>query len=184
MLRDPKWVWPLRPLPWYSLFVLLLIPNLILSMRRNQRLKTAQVPVMIAISCMSYVVTALANKKIGLTGHPNYTALLGSFVVILLGNLYSRKFGRIAFTIMLTGIWLSILTSLAEVGGLSSTYTALGEDEYTESLILARKSKYGLQASCENRRLTCIYSDHCDYWRHVRRFPQRSTDLYFWQEEE
>ena len=56
--RDPNWVWPLRPLPWYSLFVLLPVLNLILSMRRNQPLKTARMPVMIAISCVFYVVTA------------------------------------------------------------------------------------------------------------------------------
>ena len=147
--RDPNWVWPLRPLPWYSLFVLLPVLNLILSMRRNQPLRTAQMPVMIGISCISYVVTALANRKMGLAGHPDYTALLGSFVVSLLGNLYSRKFGGTAFTVMLTGIWLLIPTGLAEAGGLSSTYTAPGEDEYTESLTLARKSKYGVQASCE-----------------------------------
>ncbi|KAI5114747.1 hypothetical protein M0805_003488, partial [Coniferiporia weirii] len=79
-------------------------------------------------------------RHMGLAGHPDYTALLGSFVVSLLGNVYSRKMGGTAFTIMLTGIWLLIPTGLAEAGGLASSYTAPGEDEYTESLDLARKN--------------------------------------------
>ena len=139
--RNPHWPWPLNPLPWYTLFFLLPILNLVLSMKRNQPIKSLQMPVMILISCASYAVTQLCNRKLGLAGHPDYAALIGSFVVSLLGNLYSRKFKGTAFTTMLTGIWLLIPTGLAETGGLSSNYTAPGQDEYTESLDLARKSK-------------------------------------------
>lgn len=139
--RNPSWGWWLSPLPWYSLFALLPILNLVLSMKRAQPLKSVEMPVMILISCTSTAVTQLANRRMGLSGHPDYTALLGSFVVSLLGNIYSRKMGGTAFTIMLTGIWLLIPTGLAEAGGLSSSYTAPGEDEYTESLDLARKSE-------------------------------------------
>ncbi|KAL5487451.1 PRM10_3 [Sanghuangporus weigelae] len=136
--RDPSWGWWFQPLPWYSLFALLPVLNLVLSMRRAQPLWTVEMPVMILISCASTAVTKVANRHMALSGHPDYTALLGSFVVSLLGNLYSRKMGGTAFTIMLTGIWLLIPTGLAQAGGLSSSYIAPGEDEYTESLDLAR----------------------------------------------
>ena len=66
---------------------------------------------MIAISCISNAVTQLGNRKFGLSGHPDYAALLGSFIVSLLGDLWSRKFGGTAFTVMLTGIWLLIPVS-------------------------------------------------------------------------
>ena len=138
--RDSDRGWWLQPLPWYSLFALLPIINLVISMKRNQPLWTIEMPVMIAISCTSTAVTRLANRHMALSGHPDYTALLGSFVVSLLGNLYSRKMGGTAFTIMLAGIWLLIPTGLAEAGGLSSSYNDPGEDEYTESLDLARNS--------------------------------------------
>lgn len=140
--RNPHWPWPLRPLPFWSLFITLPVLNLILSIKRNQPIKSVQMPVMILISCCSFAVTRLANVKMGFSGHPDYTALLGSFVVSLLGNMYSRRFGGTAFTIMLTGIWLLIPTGLAEAGGLSSSYAAPGEDEYTEALELARKSEF------------------------------------------
>ncbi|KAL5527994.1 hypothetical protein ACEPAG_6795 [Sanghuangporus baumii] len=136
--RNPSWGWWFQPLPWYSLFALLPVLNLVLSMKRAQPLWTVEMPVMILISCASTAVTKVANWHMALSGHPDYTALLGSFVVSLLGNLYSRKMGGTAFTIMLTGIWLLIPTGLAEAGGLSSSYIAPGEDEYTESLDLAR----------------------------------------------
>ena len=139
--RDPSWSWWLQPLPWYSLFAVLPALNLVLSMKRAQPLLTVQMPVMILISCTSTAVTYVANRKMSLDDHPDYAALLGSFVVSLLGNVYSRTFGGTAFTVMLTGIWLLIPTGLADAGGLSSSYISPGEDEYTESLKLARKSK-------------------------------------------
>ncbi|KAH8111968.1 DUF1212-domain-containing protein [Phellopilus nigrolimitatus] len=138
-LREPGWPWFLQPLPWYSLFVLLPALNLVLSMKRAQPVYSVEMPVMVLISCTSTAVTQLANRRMGLAGHPDYTALLGSFVVSLLGNVYARKMGGTAFTIMLTGIWLLIPTGLAEAGGLSSSYSSPGQDEYTESLELARK---------------------------------------------
>ena len=63
---------------------------------------------MIIISCISNAVTKVGNHKFGLSGHPDYGALVGSFIVSMLGNLWSRKFGGTAFTVMLTGIWLMI----------------------------------------------------------------------------
>jgi hypothetical protein len=114
--RDPErygaWKWALTPLPWYTLFVLLPLLNLVLSLKRNQPWKTREMPVMILISCISNAVTRVVNRRFGLSGHPDYAALVGSFIVSLLGNMWSRKFGGTAFTVMLTGIWLLIPVSV------------------------------------------------------------------------
>ena len=96
-------------------------------------------PVTIFISCASQAVTRVASAYLGLNGHPDYISLIGSFVVSLLGNLYAIAFSGTAFSVMLTGIWLLVPTGLASAGGLSSTYQP-GQDEYTQSLDLARKS--------------------------------------------
>ena len=85
--------WFIQPLPWWTLFFLLPILNVVLSMRRAQPLRSAQLPAMVLISCASVAVTTAANTHLGLAGHPDYTALLGSFVVSLLGNVYERRFG-------------------------------------------------------------------------------------------
>lgn len=64
--------------------------------------------VMVCIACVSFLATRFANLHWGLANHPDYVALIGSFVVGVLGNAYSRKFGGTAFTAMLTGILLLV----------------------------------------------------------------------------
>lgn len=140
--RNMNAPWYVRPMPWWTLFFLFPLLNIVLSMRRAQPIKSVQLPVMVLISCASVAATKIANTRLGLAGHPDYTALLGSFVVSLLGNIYARRFGGTAYTIMLTGILLLIPTGLAEAGGLASSYTGSGEDEYTQALDLARKSEF------------------------------------------
>lgn len=139
--RDPNWPWTLRKLSIWTLFLTAPVLSLVFSIKRMQPIKSREMPVMILISCCSYAVTQLANLKMGLAGYPDYAALLGSFVVSLLGNLYSRHFGGTAFAVMLTGIWLLIPNGLADAGGLSGSYADPDEDEYTRSLDLARKSE-------------------------------------------
>ncbi|TDL17367.1 hypothetical protein BD410DRAFT_550158 [Rickenella mellea] len=132
---------PLQPVvpPWSTLIFMLSIYNFCSSMKGVQKRKTVPMVVMVMISCVSSGLTRYVNIKLGLGGHPDYVSLIGSFVVSALGNLCSRKIGGMAFTIMLTGMLLLIPTGLAEAGGLSNSYTGPGEDEYTNSLELARK---------------------------------------------
>lgn len=97
--------------------------------------------VMVTIACISFVITRLCNIKFGLVNHPDYVSLIGSWIVGILGNGYSRRFGGTAFTAMLTGILLLVPDGLSAAGGLSSNYQGAGQDEYTQSLTLARKSQ-------------------------------------------
>lgn len=106
--RDARQGALLQPMPWWTLFAFLPVYNLCSSMKRGQKWRSAQMLVMVSISCVSSGLTRYANIKLGLAGHPDYVALIGSFVVSVLGNLYSRRMGGTAFTTMLTGILLLI----------------------------------------------------------------------------
>jgi hypothetical protein len=110
--RDRSNPWYLQPLPWYTLIFMLPIYNFCSSMKRGQKWKTVPMVVMVMISCVSSGLTRYVNIKLGLGGHPDYVSLIGSFVVSALGNMYSRKMGGTAFTIMLTGILLLIPVSV------------------------------------------------------------------------
>lgn len=138
--RIPGGPWYSQPLPWWSLFFLLPVINLVASLRRGVKLRSKEMPATIIISCASQAVTKVVAARVGLTGHPDYTALLGSFVVSFLGNLYAVVSSGTAFSVMLTGIWLLIPGGLAAAGGLTSQYVP-GQDEYTQALELARKSE-------------------------------------------
>lgn len=139
--RDPSWDWYLQPIPWWSLFICVPIFTFCASMNNQQHWFSRQMLVMVAIACISFALTRLANIHWGLANHPDYVALIGSFVIGILGNAYSRRFGGTAFTAMLTGILLLVPNGLSAAGGLADNYTAPGQDEYTQSLTLARKSK-------------------------------------------
>lgn len=95
--------------------------------------------VMVSIACVAFWITRLCNLKLGLHDHPDYVSLIGSWLVGILGNGYSRRFGGTAFTAMLTGILLLVPDGLSAAGGLAQNYQSQGEDEYTQSLTLARK---------------------------------------------
>ena len=133
--------WYMQPIPWYTLFALLPFINLVASVRRGVAVRSREMLVSIAISCACQAVTRVVAKYVGLNGHPDYTALIGSFVVSLLGNIYGLVATRTAFSVMASGIWLLIPTGLAAAGGLSSSYGS-GQDEYTMALDLARKSTF------------------------------------------
>ena len=138
-LRQPNISWWMQPMPWWSMFILLPLINFVASLRRGIKIRSWEMPVSIAISCASQAVTRVVVAKFGLTGHPDYIALMGSFVVSLFGNLYAYFCGRTAFSVMLTGIWLLVPSGLASAGGITSTLQS-GQDEYTQALDLARKS--------------------------------------------
>jgi len=95
--------------------------------------------VMVSVACISFWISRLCNALLGLQNHPDYVSLIGSWLVGILGNGYSRRFGGTAFTVMLTGVLLLVPDGLSAAGGLSQNYTSSGEDEYTQSLNLARK---------------------------------------------
>lgn len=106
--RDPEWHWVLQPVPNWSLFFLVPIFAFCASMSNGQHWYSRQMVVMVVIACTSFGMTKIANLYWGLSLYPDYVSLLGSLIVGLLGNAYSRRFGGTAFTSMLTGILLLV----------------------------------------------------------------------------
>ncbi|KAI5123301.1 hypothetical protein M0805_009322 [Coniferiporia weirii] len=137
--RDPDWDWYLQPMPYWTLFFLVPLFALCSSMNSQQHWWSRQMAVMVSIACISFWITRLCNLTLGLSNHPDYVSLIGSWLVGILGNGYSRRFGGTAFTAMLTGILLLVPDGLSAAGGLAQTYQGQGQDEYTQSLTLARK---------------------------------------------
>ena len=106
--RDPHWHWYLKPLPYWSLFFLVPIFAFCSSMNNQQHWWSRQMVVMVSIACVSFWITRVCNTYLGLRNHPDYVSLIGSWIVGILGNGYSRRFGGTAFTAMLTGILLLV----------------------------------------------------------------------------
>lgn len=180
-MRDMRAPWYGQSLPWWTLFFLLPLLNVMLSMRRAQPLKSVELPVMVFISCTSSAVMMVAKTQFGLAGHPEYSALIGSFVVSLLGNVYARRYGGMAFTIMVTGIWLLIPLGLVEAGGLASPQTTSEEDVYTQAIDLATKSqcRYRMNIQRSNH---LVSDEHCD-WRDIWPISERTYCICVWKGE-
>lgn len=77
-------------------------------MNNQQFWWSKQTAVMVSIACIAFWITRLCNLTLGLSMHPDYVSLIGSWLVGILGNGYSRRFGGTAFTAMLTGILLLV----------------------------------------------------------------------------
>ncbi|KAL5490448.1 PRM10_2 [Sanghuangporus weigelae] len=137
--RDTQWGWYLQPVPWWSLCFLVPLFAFCSSMNNQQHWWSRQIVVMVSIACISFWITRVCNVTLGLHNHPDYVSLIGSWLVGILGNGYSRRFGGTAFTAMLTGILLLVPDGLSAAGGLAQSNQGLGQDEYTQSLTLARK---------------------------------------------
>lgn len=106
--RAPDWGWYLQPLPYWTLFFLVPLFALASSMNNQQFWWSRQAAVMVSIACIAFWITRLCNLTLGLSMHPDYVSLIGSWIVGILGNGYSRRFGGTAFTAMLTGILLLV----------------------------------------------------------------------------
>jgi len=129
--RDPSWPWYLRAFPPWSFFILVPAYSLVSSMWSLQPLKSRQLPVMVIISCCSFVANTAANRYI--FNRSDVVSAIGAFVVGVLGNLYSRVFGGTAFTSMVTGVLFLVPSGLAAAGGLADNYSSEG-DQWSDGL--------------------------------------------------
>ena len=109
--RAPHWPWYLQPLPYWTLFFLVPVFAFCCSMNHMQHWWSRQMVVMVSIACVAFWIARLCNLKFGLHDHPDYVSLIGSWLVGILGNGYSRRFGGTAFTAMLTGVLLLVPVS-------------------------------------------------------------------------
>ena len=62
-------------------------------------------------------------------------SFIGSFVIGVLGNLYSRVFQGTAFTAMVTGVLFLVPSGVSAAGGLAMSYNS-GGDSYSNGLTI------------------------------------------------
>ena len=86
-----------------------------------QAIRSLQLPVMVAFSCIAYAANRVANKFISDRG--DIVSALGAFVIGLCGNTYSRVIGGTAFTSMVTGVLFLVPVSVPGAWVLSTECT-------------------------------------------------------------
>lgn len=99
---------------WYRF---IFVPGFTLGLALINQAKWFQLPIMLFISSAGYVVTYFSSKYF--YDSTEFTASLASFVIGVLGNLYSRIWKGIAVSAMLPGIFLQV------PGGVGSQQTLL-----------------------------------------------------------
>ncbi|CAD6588415.1 MAG: hypothetical protein CYPHOPRED_004382, partial [Cyphobasidiales sp. Tagirdzhanova-0007] len=68
--------------------------------------------------------------------HSDIVSFIGSFVIGILGNLYSRLFRGTGFVVMVTGVLFLVPSGIAAAGGLAMTETGNSGDSYSNGLII------------------------------------------------
>ncbi|KAI5835310.1 hypothetical protein K523DRAFT_291739 [Schizophyllum commune Tattone D] len=132
--REPDWPWWKQPLPWWTAFFLVPLYSTCSSLNNLQSYRSKQLPIMVIFSCCSYTANRLVASV--LPGRPDLVAAAGSFVIGILGNLYSRIAHGTAFTSMVTGVLFLVPSGIAQSGGVTQTYHSSAE-QYTDGFTLA-----------------------------------------------
>ncbi|KAG9018949.1 hypothetical protein FRB90_007940 [Tulasnella sp. 427] len=132
--RDPTWEWWRRPLPLWSLFILVPLYSLFNSFWHLQPWRSKQLPVMVSISCISYAARKSLQHYVG--PRNEVVSAMGAFVIGVLGNVYARVFKGTAFTCMVTAVCFLVPSGLAAAGGLAMNYQGTNHDQYTSSIVI------------------------------------------------
>ncbi|KAI3622099.1 hypothetical protein WG66_015127 [Moniliophthora roreri] len=127
--RDPSWHWMKQPFPWWTVFFLVPIYSTSSSLSNLQRIRSRELPIMVAFSCVSYAANRAAS--IVLPGRTDLISAAGAFVIGLLGNLYSRIFEGTAFTSMVTGVLFLVPSGIAQGGGVTQNFHSSAEQYQT-----------------------------------------------------
>lgn len=117
-LRSPEYPWYMQTFPWWTDFIIVPLFSILSSMANMQPFFSAQLPVMVVISCIAYGVNLVANHYV--FHRSDVVSSIGAFVVGVLGNSYSRKMGGTAFTSMVTGVLFLVPSGLSQAGGLTA----------------------------------------------------------------
>lgn len=127
--------------PWYRF---LFVPVFVIGNSMLNQARWSQLPVMLTIACIGYVVTYFAGKHF--EDSTEFTASLAAFVIGVLGNLYARIWKGLAVSAMLPGIFCQVPSGVAShnslLSGLQSankivkgnTTTIIQENDLTQSM--------------------------------------------------
>ncbi|PWN48059.1 DUF1212-domain-containing protein [Violaceomyces palustris] len=134
MYRRPEWPWYRQDMtPWLN-FLFVPVFSALLSFNNLQPWKTKELPVMIIIACIGYVANMCANHFV--FNRSDVVSAIGSFVIGILGNMYSRIFRGTAFTAMAVAVLFLVPSGMAMAGGLAMTYKGSDGDLYSNGLTI------------------------------------------------
>ena len=126
--------------------------SFLLCMHNMQPWKSKELPVMIIIACIGFAVNLLANHFI--FNRSDVVSAIGSFVIGILGNAYSRIFRGTAFTAMAVAVLFLVPSGMAMAGGLAMTYKGSDGDLYSNGLSIGLRSEYWSRANILDASLT------------------------------
>lgn len=134
--------YPISPY-WRILFV----PAFTVGISMINQANWTQLPAMILISCTGYIVTYFAGKHF--QNSTEFTAALASFVIGLMGNLYSRIWKGLAVSAMLPAIFVQVPSGIASQSSLlsglqSANQIVNGNDTVTGSSDLSNSMSFGV----------------------------------------
>ncbi|AET40736.1 pheromone-regulated protein PRM10 Ecym_6360 [Eremothecium cymbalariae DBVPG len=102
--------------PWFRF---IFVPLFSMGLSLINQARWTQLPVMVFISYVGYMVTYWSGKHF--SGSTEFTASLGAFVIGIMGNLYSRIWKGLAMTAMLPGILVLVPSGIASKSTLLSS---------------------------------------------------------------
>lgn len=130
--RLPEWPWYRQPVTPYLNFAFVPIFSLLACFSLLHPFKSREVPVSVVIACIGYTTNYFANHYI--FDRSDVVSAIGSFVIGLLGNAYSRLYDATAFTAMTVAVLFLVPSGMAMAGGLAMTYKGSDGDLYSNGL--------------------------------------------------
>jgi uncharacterized membrane protein YjjB (DUF3815 family) len=107
--------------PLNSYWNFLFVPCYIFFVSFTVQAKYKQMPTMIAIALVGYIVNFYANMKFSASAPIAYT--FGAFAIGILANLYSRLRHGVAAAVLLPAVYVQVPGSLASSGAINSALT-------------------------------------------------------------
>lgn len=104
---------------------ILFIPLFSVCLGLINQARFTQLPAMVFISCIGYLVNYFAGKHFN--DVTEFSAAIGSFVIGILGNMYSRIGKGMAVSVMLPGIFLQVPSGIASQSTLLSGVNTANE---------------------------------------------------------
>lgn len=132
--READWPWYRQEIsPWFN-FLFVPLFSILLCFNNLQPWKSRHLPVMVFIACVGYVANMTANHYV--FNRSDVVSAIGSFVIGVLGNAYSRIFRGTAFTAMAVAVLFLVPSGMAMAGGLAMTYKNSDGDLYSNGLTI------------------------------------------------
>ncbi|KTB23310.1 Pheromone-regulated membrane protein 10 [Nakaseomyces glabratus] len=131
--------------PWFRF---LFVPAFTIGISLINQANWTQLPAMVFISCTGYVVTYWSGKHF--QNSTEFTAALASFVIGILGNLYSRIWQGLAVSAMLPAIFVQVPSGIASqnslLSGLQSANQIVGRNgtNAVQTVDLSNSMSFGI----------------------------------------